>query len=180
MGILDTLVNIEFQKSPDGNGWIYYPNGWLGKGRIIIDKSVKENFYKYQKKTHIFAVLLFLYLVLFFSINTTSILTISAIVIVFYTHQYFVIKNLPKSSVKFNHKKAIAQKLSVFPNWLLYFMYINSILLLILGIFSPTYLNKPFAEIYEYFLLFTGFGLFGVIITFVIHKSKKNITSGSS
>src|SRR6266705_253219 len=49
MGFFDNLAETAFRKNPDGSD-IYYPNGVLGKGRIVRDFTRRQKLFNYHKR----------------------------------------------------------------------------------------------------------------------------------
>jgi len=39
MGYFDSMAEAAFKENPDGEGWLYYPNGILSKGCIVVDEE---------------------------------------------------------------------------------------------------------------------------------------------
>jgi len=177
MGYFDSLAESAFKKNPDGEGWLYYPNGMLSKGRVVLDEEYKEKLFKFQKR--IFMFLLPLGILYGFGLGVddfelSSLVPPVVILILVYFRQYILIRNLPKSDVKLKYKEATGKAAQGLPNWYFYSMYVLSASLIIMALFSPQIFNKPYSEVTDLMLMFLGMGVVGLLLALFLHKIKKS------
>lgn len=177
MGYFNSIAESAFKENPNGEGWLYYPNGILSKGHLVIDPEYKEKLFKFQKRMFMFILPLgFIYgLALdFTNLALSDFYLLVILLIPVYLRQYFLIKKLPKSNVKLKAKEAIATASKGFSNYYFYFMYFSSVFLIVIGVSAPLLFNKPYSEVMDLTIMLAGSGLFFLIFSLILHKLKKS------
>lgn len=177
MKYFESLAESAFKENPDGEGWLYYPNGILSKGRIVTNKLYKEKLFKFQKRMYMF--LLPLGILYGLSIDTKnfdvySLLLPLFIITIIFLKQYWLTKDLPISRVKLKYREATTKAAKGLPKWYFYLLFISSILVIAFGLFSPLIFNKPYSETIFLTSAFLGMGIIGITLGLFILRYKKN------
>jgi hypothetical protein len=103
MGYFDKIAEAAFKETEQGMA-VYYPNGAMGKGRLISSKEEKEKIFKFHKR--LYKVLMFVGLPYGWLLGLSGIFTVSTIapIIVLaglmFLRQYWLIRKLPKHELK--------------------------------------------------------------------------------
>jgi hypothetical protein len=177
MGYFSSIAESAFKENPNGEGWLYYPNGVIGKGYLVTDLPYKDKLFKFQKRVYMFILPLgFLYgLALDFSnIALSDFYLLIILLTPVYIRQYLLVKKLPRSNVKLKAKEAIATASRGFSSYYFYFMYFSSAFLISIGLSAPLLFNKPYSEVMDLTIMLAGSGLFFLAVTLILHKLKKS------
>jgi hypothetical protein len=177
MGYFDSLAESSFKENPEGEGWLYYPNGILSKGRIVKNTLYKEKLFKFQKRMYMVFLpsgVLYGLSIDTASFNLYSLLFPLFIIAVTFLRQYWLTKDLPISKIKLKYKEATTKAVKGLPSWYLYLLFISSVLVIIFGLFSPLIFNKPYSETVFLTTSFLGMGITGMVLGFLVLKYKKN------
>jgi len=177
MGYFSSIAESAFKENPDGEGWLYYPNGIFSKGHLVVEPTYKDKLLKFQKRMYMFIFpMSFLYgLALDYSNLALSDFYLLAILLVpIYLRQHFLVKNLPKSNVKLKAKEAVTAASKGFTSYYFYFMYFSSAFLIATGLSTPLLFNKPYSEVMDLTIMLAGSGLFFLAVSLILHKLKKS------
>ena len=166
----DRMTESVFKKNPDGEGWLYFPNGIFSKGRVIKNIETKEKIFNFRKNMDKYGKILGL-IIFIISVKLDNLFLIAVYLLGLFVLEYFVIKELPVS----NHKLKLTEVMSVIaeglPSWFYKFIYALSGILLALSISLPF----MFKELFSVLILISLFG-FGIsVIGFIIGAKLKNI-----
>ena len=103
MGFFDNLTETAFRKSLDGSD-IYFPNGVIGKGRIVRDPTRRQKLFNYHKRTIKYGLpLMILY---GFAVGATGGITMGHLIFIvvvaglLFARQRYLIAGLPVYSEK--------------------------------------------------------------------------------
>ena len=178
MGYFSNIAESAFKENPDGEGWLYYPNGVLGKGYLVIDPVYKEKLFNFQKRMYMFIIpfgILYGLSIDTSNIEVSDFYLLAIIFIPIYLRQYFLVKKLPKSNVKLKASEIMSRyKGFLFSRSYFYLMYFISAILISLGLSTPLLFNKPYSEVMDLTLIQVGCGLFFLVVTLILHKLKKS------
>ena len=177
MGYFEHLANAAFKDNPEGNGWLYYPNGMLSKGRVVTDKQYKDKLFKFQKHMYMFLMPSGVIYGLFLSRTEFYFYNLIPIVIILtpiYIRQYLLIRDLSKCNIKLKYNEATSEAVKGLPTWSIYVLYISASMLIAIGFCSPWFFNKPLSEVIELALMLIGFGIAGILLGLFVHKYKKS------
>ena len=166
----DRMTESVFKKNPDGEGWLYFPNGIFSKGRVIKNIKTKEKIFNFRKNMDMYGKILGL-LIFIISVKLDNLFIIAVYLLGLFLVEYFVIKELPVS----NHKLKLSEVMSVIakdlPSWFYKILYALSGILLALSISLPFI----FKELHSVLLLVSLFG-FGIsVIGFIIGANLKKL-----
>jgi len=175
VGYFDSLADSAFKKNPQGEGWLYYPDGILSKGRIVVDKDYKEKLFRFQKRMYMYLFPLGIFYGLGLGVdifNIYHIVPVIGLLSLVYIRQYYLIKDLPKSDVKLKYKEATAIALKGLPKFYFYLLYILSGCMIVMGLCAPVIFNKPYSELINIILILFGTGVVGLILGVFLQKFK--------
>ena len=150
MGFFDKLAESAFKESSNGE-IIYYPNGALGKGRLVTDPAQKTKLFNYSKR--LFKYLFPLGIIygmgagFSYGVSLESIIPIIVIYFVAFIRQRFLIKNLAIHNEKLTIKEGVATVSQAYHPVFLASSVINGVLLVCLAFALPSILNKSISEI---------------------------------
>ncbi len=177
MGYFSSIAESAFKENPNGEGWLYYPNGILSKGRLVIDPEYKDKLFKFQKRMYMFILPLGILYGLALDLSNLALSDFYLLGILLspvYLRQYFLVKKLPKSNIKLKAKEAFSTASKGFSNYYFYFMYFSSIFLIAMGLSTPLLFNKTYSEVMDLTIMLTGSGLFFLVMSLILHKLKKS------
>jgi len=175
-GYFNNLANSAFKDNPNGEGWLYYPNGILSKGRIVLDIKYKEKLFNFQKYIYMLGIPLGVIYGLSIDFDRITIYTLFpplVFIVVFYSIQYLLIKNLEVSNVKLKYKEATSKAMQGLPSWYCYLLYSSSLLIIIIGLSIPLIFNKTYSEVLNLILLTVGMGVVGMVVGRLVQKYQK-------
>lgn len=175
MGYFEAIGESAFKENPDGEGWIYYPNGIFSTGRLVTSEDKRKKLAKFHRRST--STLMFLGALYGFQLDFSDFTMFDAIfpialLLSFFTWQYLLVSKLPKSDIKLKYKEASKTAFKGLPQWYSTFMFIVSGLCILLGTIIPLTLDKSFSETYELSLIAVGTGLVGVIAALLVRKYK--------
>ncbi len=177
MGYFDRITEVAFKKGENGKT-IYFPNGVLGKGRVIEDPILKEKVFKFHKRLHKYLVpfAVFYGILMGFgggaSLNAISPLIIIAAFV--FLRQRFLIKDLPKHNVKLTVKEASTSTSKAMHPAVLVFMMLNGAMCIVLSLLLPSLFGKPINEIQSLVLIIFMLGVVLLAISIYLYKVKKS------
>ncbi len=177
MGYFNGIAESAFKENPDGEGWLYYPNGILSKGHIVTDPSYKEKLFKFQKRMYMFLIPFSILYGLSLDLENLELASLYPLVIIMmpvYLRQYFLVRKLPKSEVKLKFKEGIETASKKLPKSYFYFLYISAAVLIALGLSTPLLFDKPYSEVKDLVLMLSGMGLFFFVVTIFLQKLKNS------
>lgn len=177
MGYFNSMAASAFKNNPDGEGWLYYPNGSFSKGRLVTDSLYKEKLFKFQQRIYMFLLPVGLLYGLSLDLDNLNLSSLYPIIIVLapiYLRQYFLIKNLPKSNIKLKPKEAITTAANGLPKYYFYLFHFSSTGLIIIGLSTPFLFNKTYSEVSDLTLMLTGTGLFFLATGIILQRLKKS------
>jgi len=174
MGYFSSIAQSAFKENPNGDGWLYYPNGVLSKGRLVTDPEYKDKLFKFQKRMYMY--ILPLSVVYGLSLDLSNIALsdfylLAVLLMPVYLRQYFLIRKLQKSNVKLKAKEAItASKGFLFSKYYFYLMYSCSAFLIAMGLSTPLLFDKPYSEVMDLTIMLAGSGLFFLVVSLKSNK----------
>ena len=177
MGYFSNIAESAFKENPNGEGWLYYPNGVLSKGHLVVDPAYKDKLFKFQKRMYMFILPLGVLYGLALDLSNIALSDFYLLIILLipiYLRQHFLVRKLPKSNVKLKAKEAITTATKGFSSYYFYFMYFSSVFLIAIGLSSPLLFNKPYSEVMDLTIMMAGSGLFFLAISLSLHKLKKS------
>jgi len=177
-GYFNALADASFKNNPEGEGWLYYPNGILSKGRVVKDEATKGKLFKFQKSMFMLLLPLGFFYGLIFVLTDMGgpALILPVIVLaVAYLWLHMQIKDLPKSKVKLKYKESTAKAMRGLPDWYSRFLFIISALVIILAVIMMILSNETFEKVSELTIALTGMGLFGIVLAVLVQKFRKKL-----
>ena len=177
MGYFSSIAESAFKENPNGDGWLYYPNGVLSKGRLVTDPEYKNKLFKFQKRMYMYILPLSVLYGLSLDLSNIALSDFYLLAILLtpvYLRQYFLVKKLPKSNTKLKAKEAITTASKGLSSYYFYFMYFASVFLIAMGLSTPLLFNKPYSEVMDLTIMLAGSGLFFLAVSLIPHKLKKS------
>lgn len=113
MGYFERVAESAFKETEDGL-CIYYPNGVIGKGRVVTSPELKEKIFSFHKNTMKYGILLGIASGLFLKLSLVIVIALIALP-AFYFYQRKLIGNLPVHNSK-NTAQEIYNKVRL-PAW---------------------------------------------------------------
>ncbi len=175
MGYFDKISEAAFKEADDGVV-IYYPNGAMGKGRVVPDLATKDKLYKFHKR--LFKALLFVALPYAWLVGMSGVFTVvsfSPIILMaalMSLRQYWLIHKLPKHQLKLGMSEAMGKGAQALPNWYYWVLGVTSVVTMLFGLFTPYLINKTYHEAITLVIGFSCFGLLGLFLSIKIYKLK--------
>lgn len=173
MGYFDKLTETAFKEGENGVT-IYYPDGVLGKGRIIDDPILKEKIFKFHKRFIKYLIPLAciygMLLGLGQEITLNGLMPMIIIGILVFLRQRILIKGLPIHNKKLTVKEALKSVHTT----LLIISIANAVFLVITGLSMPFVLNKSIDEIQTIIFIPVALGVFLLSLSIYIYKLKKS------
>ena len=167
MGYFERAAESAFKETEDGL-CVYYPNGIIGKGRIVTSPELKERIYIFHKNTMKYGIPIALMAGLFLKISFVLILALIAAPI-FYWYQHRLIGGL-----KIHNSKNTAQEIYSkvrFPAWYRKLLLILGVMGLLFSLFVFAFLQKSYLVSFALSLL----SVVGIVLSLYLKKleSKK-------
>jgi hypothetical protein len=175
MGYFDKIAEAAFKETEQGMA-VYYPNGAMGKGRLISSKEEKEKIFKFHKR--LYKVLMFVGLPYGWLLGLSGIFTVSTIapIIVLaglmFLRQYWLIRKLPKHELKLGFNEAIGKGSKALPNWYYWVFGLLSVIGIIFALTLPYQLGKTYVELIELVIGFGSFSLLGLGLSIKMYLAK--------
>lgn len=175
MGYFDKMAESAFKETDDGSV-IYYPNGIMGKGRVVPNEDVREKLYRFQKNMHRYLI--------FFGIpygwlmgisRSFSAITISpliAFVVLMYSRQFWLVHKLPKHPSRMRLKEAMTKGSKALPNGYYWALGTFSLLALVYAMTLPYQLGKTSMPVMELVALLGGSSLLVLGIAIFMYRLK--------
>jgi hypothetical protein len=171
MGYFSALADGAFKENPDGEGWLYYPNGIISKGRLVASEETKKKLHNFQKRMYMFGLpfgAIYGLSLDLDNVNYYSFLVPAVILLLVIIRQQFLIKNLPVSTIKLGYKESVSAGLKGLPVWYIYLLYVLSFSVFICGIYF--YLEKSDSYVG---LIFIGTSVVSAALGVLTQKMKK-------
>ena len=180
MGFFDSLTETAFRKSTDGSD-IYFPNGVIGKGRIVRDPTRRQKLFNYHKRIIKYGLpLMILYgLVVGASGGITKGHLIFIVVAggLLFARQRYLIAGLPVYSERLTVTEVTARGAKIFHPLLLFLLGGCSLILIAGGAAMPILLRVPFDKIAFPMIGLIGFGVLGLSLSVYLYKARKSNNS---
>src|SRR5260221_1103146 len=180
MGFFDNLAETAFKKTPDGSD-IYYPNGVIGKGRIVRDSTRRQKLFNHHKRICKYGIpLVTLYgAVLGASGGFTKghLIFIVVVMVLLFARQRHLIAGLPIYSEKPTVTEFAERRAKVFHPLLLLFLGVSSLILIVGGAAMPILLRTSFEKILFPMIGLIGFGVVGLALSAYLYKARKSNNS---
>ena len=177
MGYFDKITEAAFKKGENGKT-IYFPNGVLGKGRVIEDPILKEKVFKFHKRLNKYLVPFAVFYGILMGLGGgASLNAISPLIIIaafVFLRQRFLIKDLPKHNVKLTVKEASTSTSKAMHPAVLVFMMLNGAMCIVLSLLLPSLFGKPINEIQSLVLIIFMLGVVSLAISIYLYKLKKS------
>ncbi len=176
MGFFDNLAETAFRKNLDGSD-IYFPNGVIGKGRIVRDPARRQKLFNYHKRMCKYGVpLLTLYgLVLGASggITRGHLIFIGVAVGLLFARQRYLMAGLPVYSERQTVTELAGKGAKAFHPLLLLFLGGSSLILIAGGAAMPILLTTSFEKILFPMIGLVSFGVLGLALSVYLYKARK-------
>jgi len=180
MGFFDNLAETAFRKNPDGSD-IYYPNGVIGKGRIVRDSARRQTLFNYHKRICKYGIpLMALYgAVLGMSGGLTKghLIFIGIVAGLAFARQRYLIAGLPVYSERPTVTEFAARGSKAFHPLLLLFLGASSLILIAGGVAMPILLRTSFEKIMFPMIGLISFGVLGLALSVYVYKARKSNNS---
>ena len=178
MGYFDKLTESAFKQSKTGES-IYFPNGVLGKGRLVKDVLKKDKLFKFHKRLNKylvpFGVLYGMLIGLGGGLSMDSILPILIIGIIVFIRQRYLIWGLPIHDERLTLGEATTSVSKAFHPALLVVMGVNGILLILLSLSLPFILEESYSEALFLVLTLSILGVLSLWFSIYFYKRRKLI-----
>ncbi len=178
MGYFEKIAN-NFFREKDGKT-IYYPNGMIGKGRVIPNEEIKTklvNFHKRILQLSFFIVLPYAYFVgISESVSAIALSPVIFVALLIYFWHRNLVSSLEVHNSKLGAKDAVTGNVKALPNWYFWVFGSISLVLTILVLILPVIAGKPFT--WPLFAVAAA-GLFGFVFSVKMYRVK-NLTKPSS
>jgi len=180
MGFFDNLTETAFRKSIDGSD-VYFPNGVIGKGRIVRDPTRRQKLFNYHKRIIKYGLpLMILYgLVVGATGGITKGHLIFIVVVggLLFARQRYLIAGLPVYSERLTVTEVTARGAKIFHPLLLFLLGGCSLILIVGGAAIPILLSIPFDKIAFPIIGLIGFGVLGLSLSVYLYKARKSNNS---
>lgn len=177
MGYFDTLVEVNFKEGATGE-IIFFPNGFMGKGRVVPNEDVKQRLCEFQRMEYKFTYLIFIpYLWIlaisgFFSVVFLCPAIVAWCFILYKQHS--LTKGLEEHDLKLSFREAYVKRSRAQPNWYYWMVGIVSSLLMVYGVMLAIFSHKPIIA-----LIIFACGLLGLGVSTQGYRLKNLTNSGS-
>ena len=138
MGYFERVAESAFKETADGL-CVYYPNGVLGKGRVVTSPELKKKIFSFHKNTVKFGIPLCIAAGLFLKLQLVILLAL-VILPVFYFYQRKLIGNLPIHNSRISAQE-IYNKVK-FPAWYRKTILVLGVLGIVFSLFVAIFLGK--------------------------------------
>ena len=177
MGYFDKITEAAFKEGENGES-IYYPNGIIGKGRVIKDPELKKKIFKFHKRLNKylfpFGVIYGMLLGLGGAVSLEGLIPVIIIGVLVFLRQRFLINGLPKNSAKLTVKEASTKaSKSMHPAFLIFLM-VNGIICISLGLAIPFIVAKSIGEVQLSVLILVAVGFVSLAISLYLYKLQKS------
>ena len=176
MGYFDRIAEAAFKEGENGE-IIYFPNGLLGKGRLVKDSERRIQLFNFNKRLNKYlmpSMLLYGILIgLGEGVSLSNILPILTICIIVFIRQRFLIRGLPIYNKKLTLEEAATSASKAFKPSLLIFMMVISLMLILMSITMPFILDESIKEMLFLVLVPLFVGLVSLAISLYLYKMKK-------
>jgi len=175
MGYFDKVAAAAFKETSDGMT-VYYPNGVIGKGRLVTNDEEKEKLFRYHKR--LYKVLMFVGIPYGWLLGLSGVYTVGTIAPIailaalMFLHQYRLIRELPKHEMRLGLNEAIAKSSNALPNWYYWLFGTLSVVGLFLAVTLPFQLEKTYKELLVPVIGFGSFGLLGLSLSIKFYRAK--------
>jgi hypothetical protein len=180
MGFFDNLAETAFKKTDDGSE-IYFPNGVIGKGRIVRDSTRRQKLFNYHKRIIKYGLpLMILYgLVVGASGGVTKghLIFIGVVIGLLFARQRYLIAGLPVYSERLTVTEATTRGAKAFHPLLLFLFGGCSLILIAGGAALPILLRVPFDQIAFPMIGTISFGALGLSLSVYLYKARKSNNS---
>ena len=177
MGYFDKITEASFKTGSNGES-IYFPNGILGKGRLVQDPARKAQLFKYHKRLHKylipFSILYGLIIGLGNNISLESLMPILIIGSIVFIRQRYLIRGLPIYNEKLTVKEVASTASKAFHPAFLILMVLNGAALIVVSIAMPFILNEPINEIFTLVIGPFVLGVLSLAVYIYLYKIKKS------
>lgn len=177
-GYFNALAEASFKKNPDGKGWLYYPNGIFGKGRVVKDERTRRILFKFQKRMYMFFLPVAIFYGLFMgftSVSWQTLMPFAILIFITYLWLHILIRGLPKSQVKLKYRESTAKSMRGLPIWYSKALIIFSSFVLGFGLITPVIFDKSFDEVSGFTMIVVALGVFGIALALFIKKFRQNL-----
>lgn len=177
MGYFDKITESSFKTGSNGES-LYFPNGILGKGRLVQDSVRKTQLFKYHKRLHKylvpFAILYGLVIGIGNDISLDSLMPILIIGSIVFIRQRYLIRGLPIHNEKLTIKEVASTASKAFHPAFLILMALNGAALIAISIAMPFILNEPINEILTLVIVPFVLGVVSLAVYIYLYKIKKS------
>ncbi len=175
MGYFDTIAEATFKMGPNGET-IFYPNGAIGKGRVVPDDETRRRLHRQQK--NLYKLALFTGVPYGMILGNLGIFTLTSLspmlllVIYFLYKQQAMVRGLEKHSLRLGFKEAAHKGLQALPNWYFWMLGSCAILLALLGFYLPVSADKSLSDTMPTVAAIAGFGVMILVMAVALYKLK--------
>ena len=177
MGYFDKITEQAFKVTEEGET-IYYPNGFLGKGRVIRRPENKEKLYKHQKRINkYFVPFSIIYGVLIGLSGSLSLEIFYPVFIVYlfiFIRQRFLIRGLPIHGKKLTVKETSKSISKIYSPMFLKFMGVIGVTSILISFLIPFVFEKPINEILFLILVPFSVGVANLAFAVYFYNVKKS------
>ena len=183
MGFFDKITEQTFKINEEGET-IYYPNGLLGKGRLVGSVEKKEKLYNYQKRVNKyflpFSIFYGILIGLGGSLSLEAFYPLLIIYLFIFIRQRLLIRGLPIYGKKHTVKETTESISKIYSPNFLKFMGVMGVFSILISFFIPFIIEKPINEIVPLFAIPFGVGAFSLVFAVYFIKLKKSNKALSS
>lgn len=176
-GYFDKIAEIAFKEGENGET-IYFPNGILGKGRLVEDPACKERLFKLHKLLYkYFVPLCILYGLLLGLSGGASLDGLAPIILIallLMLRQQVLIRGLPVLNERLTVKEAAVSTSKAFHPTFMKFAFAYGVLGILLSLFIPYFLEKPINEVLDLVLIVLALSVILMIISIILYKANKS------
>jgi len=176
MGFFDNLAETAFKKTDDGSE-IYFPNGVIGKGRIVGDPARRKKLFNYHKRILKYGIPLAVLYGLLFGVSGGHLIFIGVVLILLFARQRYLIADLPVYSERLTVTEVAASGAKAFHPLLLLLLGGCSLILIAGGVVMPILLRMPFDQIALPMIGIVSFGVLGLSLSVYLYKARKSSNS---
>src|SRR5712691_5686451 len=171
MGFFDNLAETAFRKSQDGSD-IYFPNGVIGKGRIVGDPARRKKLFNYHKRILKYGIPLSVLYGLVFGVSGGHLIFIGVVLVLLFARQRYLIKGLPVYSERLTVTEVAAKGAKAFHPLLLLLFGGSSLILIAGGAAMPILLGMPFDKTAFPMIGIISFGVLGLSLSVYLYKAR--------
>ena len=176
MGFFDKLAETAFRKNHDGSD-IYFPNGVIGKGRIVRDAARRKKLFNYHKRIFKYGIPLVLLYGLVFRISSGHLIFVGVVAGLMFARQRYLIAGLPVYAERPTVGEVAARGAKAFHPLLLLLFGGCSLILIAGGAAIPILSNMPFEQIAFPMIGIISFGILGLALSVYLYKARKSNNS---